>query len=119
MQYFLTVPHDSAAEPTMESEMQRDPAAFEKFMADVQKFNDDLKESGAFRFAGGLQPPSTAKTIDGTTDDVKILNEPFVAADAYVGGFWVIETDTEEEAMKWAERAARALQGRVEIRALQ
>ncbi|NYF15992.1 hypothetical protein HDC37_000806 [Microbacterium sp. AK009] len=119
MQYFLTVPHDSATEPTMESELDVDPAAFEQLMADVQKFNEDLEASGAFRFAGGLQPPSTAKTIDATDGEATVLEEPFVAADAYVGGFWVIDTDSEADAVAWAERASRVLQSRIEIRELQ
>ena len=61
MQFFLTVPHDSAEEPTMES---MDPAELEAALAAVEKFNADLHESGAFRFAGGLHPPSSAKTVD-------------------------------------------------------
>ena len=54
MQFFLTVPHDSAAEPTMAS---MDPAELEAAMAAVEEFNNDLNESGAFVFAGGLHPP--------------------------------------------------------------
>lgn len=119
MQYFLTVPHDSTSEPTIESEMELDPAAFEQIMADVAQFNADLEASGAFRFAGGLQPPSTAKTVDATGDETRVADEPFVAADAYVGGFWIIETDAEAEALRWAERASRVLQSRIEIRELQ
>ena len=59
--YFLTVPHDSAAEPTMAT---MDPAELEAALAAVGEFNTALKESGAFLFAGGLYPPSTAKTVD-------------------------------------------------------
>jgi hypothetical protein len=119
MQYFLTVPHDSATEPTMESETELDPAAFEQFMADVAQLNTDLESSGSFRSAGGLQPPSTAKTIDATAGQTTIVDEPFVRADAYVGGFWIIEAATESEALVWAERASRVLQSRIEVRAIQ
>lgn len=120
MQYFLTVPHDSAAEPTIETETELDPAGFERFMADVAQFNADLESSGVFRFAGGLQPPSTAKTIDATVDgDARVADEPFVVADAYVGGFWVIETTTEADALDWARRASRVLQSRIEVREIQ
>lgn len=113
------MPHDSATEPTMESETELDPAAFEQFMADVAQFNSDLESSGAFRSAGGLQPPSTAKTIDATSGETTIVDEPFVRADAYVGGFWIIATETESEALTWAERASRVLHSRIEVRALQ
>ena len=119
MQYFLTVPHDSATEPTMETELEADPAGFEQLIADVNAFNADLEASGAFRFAGGLYPPSTAKTVDPTSGNIDVRDEPFVVADSYVGGFWVIEVDDEATAIEWATRAATVLTSRVEVRALQ
>ncbi|GAB3618199.1 YciI family protein [Okibacterium endophyticum] len=119
MQYFLTVPHDSAEEPTMESMQDVDPAEFEAIIAAVDEFNTALKDAGAFLFAGGLQPPSTAKTVDATADEAKVIDAPFVEADSYVGGFWVIEADDEDAAVRWANRASAALQSRIEVRALQ
>ena len=114
--YFLTVPHDSAEEPTMAT---MDPAELEAVFAAVGEFNTALKESGAFLFAGGLYPPSTAKTVDVSSGETRVLDEPFVEAPAYVGGFWVIEAADEAEAIEWTTRAAKALQGRIEVRALQ
>ncbi|MCI9856944.1 YciI family protein [Microbacterium proteolyticum] len=118
-EYFLTVPHDTADEPTMESMEDFDPALLEQMMAAVDAFNSALKESGSFRYAGGLQPPSTAKTVHPEEQTTRVIEEPFVAAPSYVGGFWIIEADDEEAAIAWAEQAARALGSRIEVRALQ
>jgi hypothetical protein len=118
-QYFLTVPHDSAEEPTMESMQEFDPAELAAVMAAMDEFNTALKESGSFVCAGGLHPPSTAKTVDASSGETRVLDEPFVEAPAYVGGFWVIEAADEAAAIGWATRAAKALGGRVEVRALQ
>ena len=118
-QYFLTVPHDSAEEPTMESMQEFDPAEFAAVIAAVDAFNAELKESGAFVFAGGLNPPSTAKTVDASSGEPRVLDEPFVEAPSYVGGFWVIEAADDATAVDWTTKAARALQGRIEVRALQ
>ena len=118
-QYFLTVPHDSAAEPTMESMQEFDPAELEAVFAAVGDFNAALTDAGAFVFAGGLNPPSTAKTVDATSGEPRVLDEPFVRADSYVGGFWLIEAANDDEAVAWATRAATALGGRIEVRALQ
>lgn len=118
-QYFLTVPHDSAEEPTMESMQELDPAEFAAVLAAVDAFNTELKESGAFVFAGGLNPPSTAKTVDASSGEPRVLDEPFVEAPSYVGGFWVIEAADDAAAVEWTTKAARALQGRIEVRALQ
>jgi hypothetical protein len=118
-QYFLTMPHDSATEPTMESMQAFDPDELAAVMAAVDEFNTALRDSGAFRFAGGLHPPSTAKTVDASAGEPRVLDEPFVEAPAYVGGFWVIEAADEASAIEWATRASRAVQTPIEVRALQ
>jgi hypothetical protein len=118
-QYFLTVPHDSATEPTMASMQESDPGELEAVMAAVDAFNTALKDAGAFLFAGGLNPPSTAKTVDVTSGEARVLDEPFTEAPSYVGGFWVIEAPDEASAIEWATQASTALQGRIEVRALQ
>jgi hypothetical protein len=118
-QYFLTMPHDSATEPTMASMQEFDPAELEAVMAAVDEFNTALKDSGAWLFAGGLNPPSTAKTVDVTSGETRVLDEPFVEADSYVGGFWVIEAADEAAAVEWATKASAAVQSRIEVRALQ
>ncbi len=114
--YFLTVPHDSGEEPTMAS---MDPAELELTLAAVGEFNAALEEAGALLFAGGLYPPSTAKTVDVSTGEPRVLDEPFVEAPAYVGGFWLIDVPDEETAVEWTIKAATALRGRIELRALQ
>lgn len=118
-QYFLTVPHDTATEPTMESMQEFDPAELAAVLAAVDAFNTELKDTGAFVFAGGLNPPSTAKTVDVSTGETRVLDEPFVEAEAYVGGFWVIDAADEDAAVAWAVKASNALQCRIEVRALQ
>lgn len=118
-QYFLTLPHDTTDEPTMESMQDMDPAELEAVMAAVEKFNTDLNEAGAFVTAGGLEPPSTAITVETTSTGPTRTAEPFVKADQYVGGFWIIEAADQEAALVWAEQASAALQSRIEVRALQ
>ena len=115
-QYFLTLPHDSAEEPTMEN---MDPAALQVVMAEVDAFNSRLRDEGAWVFAGGLHPPSTATTVEHLGGRPVHTDQPFVEAAAYVGGFWVVEADTREQAVDYAEHASRVLHSRVEVRALQ
>jgi len=118
-EYFLTMPHDSEIEPTMASMQENDPDGLAAVIAAVTEFNDALRDSGALRYAGGLHPPSTAKTVDASSGDVRVLDEPFVQAPAYVGGFWVIEAADAASAIEWAARASRAVQSPIEVRALQ
>jgi len=117
--YLLTIPHDTADEPTMESMRQTDPEELEAALAHVNAFNEELNQAKAFTFAGGLHPPSTAKTIDPTGGETVVLDEPFVVADQYVGGFWIIDVADDTEALRWATKAAEAMGSRVELRAFQ
>ena len=115
-QYFLTLPHDSAEEPTMET---MDPADLQAVMAEVDAFNTRLRDEGAWVFAGGLHPPSSATTVEHVDGEPVHTDGPFVEATAYVGGFWVVEGSSREQAVESAEHASRVLHSRVEVRALQ
>ena len=78
-----------------------------------------LVGGGAFVFAGGLMPPSSAITVDNRGESLSKVNGPFVEAPEYLGGFWVIDVADEETAVDWAARASKALGGRIEVRAFQ
>jgi hypothetical protein len=115
-QYLLSLSHDSAEEPTM---AEMDPAELEAAMAAAGGFMAELTAAGALVFAGGLHPPSTAVTVDGSGDRVSVADAPLVEAPEYVGGLWVIEAPDRDAAVGWATKAAAALRGRVEVRAFQ
>lgn len=115
-QYLLSVPHDSTEEPTMQS---MDPAELEAALAATGAIIEELTSSGAFVFAGGLMPPSSAVTVDNTGSSLSTTPGPFVEAPEYLGGFWVIDVADEEAALGWAARASKALGGRIEVRAFQ
>lgn len=114
--YFLTIPHDTADSPTMES---MDPAELEVLVAEVDAFNTALTETGAFVTAGGLMPPETAVTVDATGPSPVHHPGPFVEATEYVGGFWIVDAPDQAAALQWAERCSAAVQSRIEVRALQ
>ncbi|WP_253943051.1 YciI family protein [Nocardioides sp. zg-1308] len=96
-----------------------DPAVAEAAMAAAGAFIEELMGSGAFVFAGGLHPPSTAVTVDNTGESLIRTDGPFVEAPEYLGGFWVIDVADHETAVDWASKASKALESRVEVRALQ
>ena len=115
-QYLLSMPHDSAEEPTMAT---MDPAELETTLAAAGAFIEELTASGALVFAGGLHPPSTAVTVDHRGDDLALANEPYTQAPEYLGGFWVVEAPDQEAAVAWAAKASKALDARIEVRAFQ
>jgi hypothetical protein len=115
-QYLLSMPHDSAEEPTMAT---MDPAELEAVMAVAGSFLKELADSGALVFAGGLHPPSTAVTVDHTGEELAVLDEPYTRAPEYLGGLWVIEAPDKNAAVAWAAKASKALRSRIEVRAFQ
>jgi hypothetical protein len=115
-QFLLSVPHDSNEEPTMET---MDPAELEAALAATGAIIAELQSTGAFVFAGGLMPPSSAITVDNTGESLSTTHGPFVEAPEYLGGFWVIDVADEKTAVDWAARASKALGGRIEVRAFQ
>jgi hypothetical protein len=115
-QYLLSMPHDAADEPTMAT---MDPAELEAVMAAAGAFIEELTQSDAFVFAGGLMPPSSATTVDNTGGELRTESGPYVDAPQYLGGFWVVDVSEEAAAVEWAAKASKALSSRIEVRAFQ
>jgi len=111
-QYLMSVWIDEAAEPPA-------PDVMEQLYGDVEVFNEKLREAGAWVFAGGLHPTSTATTLRPAEGEVLVTDGPFAEAKEQLGGFWVIEAPDLDAALKWAGEAAIACQGPVEVRPFQ
>lgn len=115
-QYLISVSHDTAEAPTMET---MDPAVIQPIIDAVAAFNDKLRAQGAWVFAGGLHPIQTAITVDNTGEAPVVTDGPYTLPAEYLGGFWVIEASDLEAALEWTKEASKACAGRVEVRAFQ
>jgi hypothetical protein len=112
-QYLLSVCLvDDGAPPPSPEEMQ---PVYEA----VGRFNDRLQESGAWVFAGGLHPRSTATVVRAEGGETLITDGPFAEGKEYVGGFWVIRAADLDEALRWAGGGAEACGSPVEVRPFQ
>jgi len=68
-------------------------------------------------FVGGLESPHAAKALRlKPGDTVLVTDGPYTEAKEHVGGFWVLEAATIEEAVEWGRKAAIACRAPVEIR---
>ena len=83
---------------------------------DVDTLNEEIKAAGAWVFAGGLEPISSATVVDATGDKPTVTDGPFSEAKEFLGGFWVIEAADLDEALSLATEGSRACRGRVEVR---
>lgn len=87
--------------------------------ADTGAFNEMLERDGHFVFADGLEPATTATTVDGQGEQPIFTDGPYLETKEYLGGFWVIEATDLDEALDLAAQASRACRGRVEVRPFQ
>jgi hypothetical protein len=111
-QYLLSVHSvEGAALPSAEAMQQ----AYEG----VAAFNAELQAAGAWVFAGGLHPPSTATVVRVEDGDVLTTDGPFAEGKEHIGGFWVVKAGDLDAALAWAVKAARACANPVEVRPFQ
>jgi hypothetical protein len=112
-QYLLSVQlvHDGTPPPSPE-EMQ---PVYDATAA----FNARLRRSGAWVFAGGLHPPSTATVVRVQDGETLITDGPFAEGKEYIGGFWVIKAQDLDAALDWAAKGAEACGSPVEVRPFQ
>ena len=76
-----------------------------KAMEVMGKYNEELGKAGVLLALDGLTPPSTMSarvTFKGGKS--KVTDGPFPEAKEVVGGYWIIDVKSREEALEWASR---------------
>jgi hypothetical protein len=108
-QYLLSVYHPEEGDVPS-------PEAMEKIAHDVLALNDELQAAGAWVFAGGLFPSSTATVVRADGDEILITDGPFAEGKEHVGGVWVITAPDLDAALEWGRKATRACSVPIEVR---
>jgi hypothetical protein len=98
------------------------PEVLDPIMTDVAAVNAELRAAGAWVFAGGLHPPSTATVVrlaDGRKDGELLTTDgPFTEGKEHLGGFTVIQAPDLDAALEWGRKLARAITLPIEVRPL-
>ena|ERR1700744_477717 len=109
-QYLLSVyPYGT---PLTEEQMQES-------YKNVDAFNQELKQAGAWVFAGGLEEASTATVVRAPGGRVVTTDGPFAETKEQLGGFWVVEAPDLDAALEWAGKGTVACGAPVEVRPFQ
>jgi len=106
--YLMSVYHPEA--PPLPREVQ------DAIDGDIDALNDEIRRAGAWVFAGGLFPASTATTLRVKNGEVLTTDGPFAEGKEQVGGFWVIQVADLDEALKWGAKATQACRVPIEVR---
>ena len=91
----------------------------EQMYKDVDAVNEEMRAAGAWVFAGGLHPASTATVVRVQDGEVVTTDGPFLETKEHLGGFWVIEAADLDAALDWAAKATVACQAPIEVRPFQ
>ena len=111
--YLISVWHDDTFEIDFSS-----PDA-QRRVAQVGAFNNELQQAGAWVFAAGLHPASSATVVRSSGGEVSMTDGPYAETKEQMGGFWVIDAPDLDAALEWAGKAAAASAGPVEVRPAQ
>ena len=93
-----------------------EPEVLDKVMADLEVLNADMRAAGAWVFAGGLHPPSTATVVRSRDGQVLMTDGPYAEGKEHVGGFTVVDAPDLDAALAWAARLAGATTLPIEVR---
>jgi hypothetical protein len=90
-----------------------DAQAFET----MGKFNDELVKSGNLLSADGLQPSSKGARVRYQNGKAVVTDGPFTETNEIVGGYWMIQAKSREEALEWARKVPHIHDGQmIEVR---
>jgi hypothetical protein len=83
-------------------DLEQKPEDFER----MGRYNDELEKAGALLALDGLQPWSAGARVEFGGEDRRptVIDGPYAEAKEIIGGYWIIQTKTREEAIEWASR---------------
>ena len=88
------------------------PEVLDPIMAELGKLNEEMKAAGAWVFALGLHPASTATVLR----DQVMTDGPFAEGKEHLGGFTIVDVPDLDAALEWGRRVALATTLPIEVR---
>ena len=109
MQYMLLIHDESALQQLPDAERG-------KLMQEYFAYTNGLRESGAYVDGNPLQPATAAATVRVRDGERLVTDGPFAETKEQLGGYYIVEADSIEEAIEHAARIPSARIGTIEVR---
>ena len=90
------------------------PAA--EAVAKMTEYNKALRKAGVLLALDGLFPPSTGARISYADGKPTVTDGPFAETKEVIGGYWIVQVRSREEAIEWARRAPMSNKEVIEVR---
>ena len=88
-------------------------------VAAMMKYNESLQKAGVLLACDGLHPPSMGARVSFLGGKPKVTDGPFAEAKEVLGGYWMIQVKSREEAIEWASRCPASENEVIEVRQVQ
>ena len=109
-QYMLLIYDDPSVWESMGEEEQN------AMMGEYFAYTNELREAGAYVAGDALQPTTTAKSVRLRDGERLTTDGPFAETKEALGGYYLIDVETDEEAQDWAAKIPSARVGTIEVR---
>jgi hypothetical protein len=107
MQYMLLIYEAPGSWPEDEQD---------QMMRDYFAYTEELKQAGAYVAGDALQPTSTATSVQVRDGETVFTDGPFAETREHLGGYYLIDVDSDDDARHWASKIPAARVGTIEIR---
>jgi len=88
-------------------------------VAKMTKYNESLAKAGIVLGLDGLHPPVKGTRVKFAGGKPKTIDGPFTESKELIGGYWMIQVKSKEEAVEWAKRAPMQDGDIIEVRQVQ
>lgn len=85
----------------------------------MMKYNESLQKAGVLITLDALHPPSMGARVTFSGGKPKVTDGPFPEAKETLGGYWIIQVNSKQEAVEWASRCPASDDEIIEIRQMQ
>jgi hypothetical protein len=85
-------------------------------IAVMRKYNESLQKAGVLLALDGVHPPSMGSRVSFAGGKPTVTDGPFTEAKEVLGGYWIIQVRSKEEAVEWAKRCPASENEVIEIR---
>jgi hypothetical protein len=90
-----------------------------KAVSAMMKYNESLQKAGVLLALDGLHPPSMGARVSFAGGKPQVTDGPFSEAKEVLGGYWMIQVKSKEEAIAWASRCPASGDEIIEVRQVQ
>ena len=88
-------------------------------VAAMMKYNESFEKAGVLLTLDGLHPPSLDARVSFSAGKPKVTEGPFAESKEVIGGYWMIQVKSKQEAIEWASRCPASDNEVIEVRQVQ